>query len=81
MFLAHPNIKLFITHGGLLGTTESVERGVPILGIPIFGDQPMNMKQSVNAGVGLSIDFDDLNEEELLQKIREILKNPKYVGM
>jgi len=37
--LAHPNVKLFVTHGGLLSCTESVLRGKPIVGIPIFGDQ------------------------------------------
>lgn len=37
--LAHPNVKLFITHGGLLSCTESIIRGKPVVGIPIFGDQ------------------------------------------
>jgi len=37
--LAHPNVKLFVTHGGLLSCTESILRGTPIVGIPIFGDQ------------------------------------------
>ena len=37
--LAHDNVKLFVTHGGLLSCTESILRGKPILGIPIFGDQ------------------------------------------
>lgn len=37
--LAHKNVKLFITHGGLLSCTESLLRGKPIVGIPIFGDQ------------------------------------------
>lgn len=76
--LAHPNIKLFITHGGLLSTTEATDRGVPIVGIPVFGDQPMNMRQSVSQGVGLSIKFDDLSEERILAAVKQVLQNPKY---
>lgn len=40
--LAHRNVKLFITHGGLLSCTESILRGKPVVGIPIFGDQMVN---------------------------------------
>lgn len=40
--LAHDNVKLFVTHGGLLSCTESILRGKPIVGIPIFGDQMVN---------------------------------------
>ena len=37
--LAHRNVKLFITHGGLFGTMEGIWNGVPMLGLPIYCDQ------------------------------------------
>lgn len=40
--LAHEKVKLFVTHGGLLSCTESILRGKPVVGIPIFGDQMVN---------------------------------------
>lgn len=38
--LAHPNTKLFISHCGLLSTQEALWYGVPVLGFPVFADQP-----------------------------------------
>ncbi|KAJ6636556.1 UDP-glucosyltransferase 2 [Pseudolycoriella hygida] len=40
--LAHPNIRLFISHCGLGSITESMFHGVPILGIPFIYDQHVN---------------------------------------
>jgi UDP:flavonoid glycosyltransferase YjiC (YdhE family) len=76
--LAHPNIKLFISHGGLLSTIEAVYHGIPILGIPIFGDQQMNIADAAINGYALKIDIGQLNEEQFSNVISEILTNPKY---
>jgi hypothetical protein len=77
--LAHHNIRLFITHGGLLSTQEAIHRGVPLLGIPIFGDQSLNMNRAVTEGYGLMIRFNNVTMESLLWGIREMIDNPKYV--
>lgn len=37
--LAHRNIILFITHGGVFGKQEGIYRGVPMLFIPLYSDQ------------------------------------------
>jgi glucuronosyltransferase len=76
--LAHPNVKLFITHGGLLGTTEAIAAGVPVIGIPIYGDQRLNIARAKETGYGLSLDFNDLSEEKISEALNEILRNPKY---
>ncbi|XP_019531373.3 UDP-glycosyltransferase UGT5-like [Aedes albopictus] len=76
--LAHPNVKLFITHGGLLSCTESIHHGKPIIGIPIFADQQMNMDQAEQAGWGVTVKFTKLNKESLGAALSEVLNNDKY---
>ncbi|XP_063921668.1 UDP-glycosyltransferase UGT5-like [Zophobas morio] len=76
--LAHPNVKLFITHGGLSSTTETVYHGVPILAIPVFGDQKLNARSAMNNGFGLMIPYNEVTEDRFTKSIQEILNNPKY---
>lgn len=76
--VAHPNVKVFITHGGLLGTSEALVEGVPVLGFPVFGDQKMNMAKAVTRGYGLKIDVDDITEDAVFAALTELLENPKY---
>jgi glucuronosyltransferase len=73
---AHPNVVLFITHGGLLSTEEAIIRGVPIVGIPIFADQRLNVGRATSGGYGLQIDFDNVTTESVTWAIREIIENP-----
>ena len=75
--LAQQNLKLFITHGGLFSTTEAVQRGVPIIGIPVAGDQVMNIKFCQDNGYGLMLDLDEVTEDVLFNAITEVVNNPK----
>ncbi|XP_001687884.2 UDP-glucosyltransferase 2 [Anopheles gambiae] len=76
--LAHPNLKLFVTHGGLGSISEAMYHGVPIVGIPMFGDQDSNVAQVVKEGWGLSVSFDELTEPLLSGVVQEVIRDPKY---
>ncbi|XP_044728748.1 UDP-glycosyltransferase UGT5-like [Chrysoperla carnea] len=76
--LAHPNIKLFITHGGLLSTTEAISRGVPLIGIPVFADQSLNMAKAQTSGYGIMVDYYNVTFESMNWALNEVLNNPKY---
>ncbi|XP_027847828.2 UDP-glucosyltransferase 2 isoform X1 [Aphis gossypii] len=76
--LKHPNVKLFIGHGGISGVYEAVDAGVPILGFPLFYDQPRNMANLVDAGMALSLDLFSVTKNTLLKAINEIINNETY---
>ena len=76
--LAHENVKLFITQGGLLSQIESINRGVPMLVMPCFGDQPFNAARCQRMGFGLTLNWPEVTKEKMLQKIIEITNNSKY---
>lgn len=76
--LAHPNVRVFITHGGLLSTTEATYYGVPLIGIPIFGDQTLNMAKTEKAGFGVQVAYPNLTEQSITWALHEVLDNVKY---
>jgi glucuronosyltransferase len=80
MFLsaAHPNTRLFVTHGGLLSMEEAIDRGVPVVGIPVFGDQHLNMIWAVSKGFGVSLDLSNITSESVSKALNEVLGNPRY---
>ncbi|XP_026811755.1 UDP-glucuronosyltransferase 2B2-like isoform X2 [Rhopalosiphum maidis] len=76
--LLHPNVKLFISHGGISGVYEAVDGGVPVIGFPFYYDQPRNIDNLVNAGMAISMDLLSVTEETFLNAVLEIVINDKY---
>ncbi|KAK4872333.1 hypothetical protein RN001_014362 [Aquatica leii] len=77
--LKHPNIKLFITHGGGQSVDEAVSARVPILGMPFFPDQPFTVNRMVTRGAALSVDYKTLEKENFKAIILELINNPMLV--
>lgn len=73
--LAHPNIKLFISHCGLGGLVESKFLGIPVLAFPLFADQFTNARDVVKEGRAIELDLATLNDKILFDSINEMLEN------
>jgi len=76
--LAHPSVKLFITHSGNNGQYEAVYHGVPMIGFPLAGDQVYNAKRLDHRGFGLSMDLYDFTSDQLLDNIHKVLGDRSY---
>ncbi|CAG2057458.1 unnamed protein product [Timema podura] len=76
--LSHPKVKVFITHGGLMGTMEAAYFGVPMVAIPLFGDQKMNVKTFVDKGIAVKLDYNEISKEAVLGALRMVLEDPSY---
>ncbi|CAD5224037.1 unnamed protein product [Bursaphelenchus okinawaensis] len=78
--LAHPRLKLFVSHGGYNSIIEAATFSVPMMLIGIVFDQPRNARLVERNGWGLSLDKTFLKHgpEEFEQKLVEMLTNDKY---
>lgn len=74
--LSHPNVKLFITNGGSFSMLEAVHFAVPVIGIPMCGEQNLNIARAVHNGYAHFLDYDNLTEYTLRKTIEEVLYNP-----
>jgi len=76
--LGHKDIKMFITHCGGGSTEESIYHGVPLIGIPMFADQPQNADLAKKHGLLVQLDWNSLEEKNFKGAIDTLLNDPKY---
>uniref|UniRef100_A0A914XF58 glucuronosyltransferase n=1 Tax=Plectus sambesii TaxID=2011161 RepID=A0A914XF58_9BILA len=76
--LAHPKIRAFFTHGGYNSLTEATYTGVPLVVMPLFGDQIANVKRIERSGVGVAVDKEDLTEQSVVDALTKVLEDESY---
>ncbi|KAI1697771.1 UDP-glucoronosyl and UDP-glucosyl transferase domain-containing protein [Ditylenchus destructor] len=76
--LHDPRVKVFITHMGLNSYLELSHAGVPVIGIPILGDQFYNTGCAEKNGVAVQLDKTRLTTSSVVAALREVLDNPSY---
>ena len=65
---------LFVTHCGMHGVLEALHHSVPMVGIPIFGDQIDVLLRLQEKVVAVGVDR-DATEDELLSAMLEGVNN------
>ncbi|EDV54743.1 uncharacterized protein Dere_GG21135 [Drosophila erecta] len=71
--LCHPNVKVFMSHGGLMGTSEAAYCGVPVVATPMYGDQFVNTAALVERGMGTILNFEDIGENTVMRALKKAL--------
>ncbi|XP_051806445.1 UDP-glucuronosyltransferase 2A2-like isoform X7 [Acanthochromis polyacanthus] len=76
--LGHPKTRAFITHGGTNGIYEAIYHGVPMVGIPLFGDQPDNLVHMKAKGAAVTMDLNFMKSEDLTDAINTVINDKSY---
>ncbi|XP_006775263.1 PREDICTED: UDP-glucuronosyltransferase 2B31-like [Myotis davidii] len=74
--LGHPKTKAFITHGGTNGIYEAIYHGIPMVGIPMFVDQPDNIAPMKTKGTAIILDFNTMSSADLLNALKTFINDP-----
>lgn len=56
---------------------ETIHYGVPIIGLPMFGDQLPSMMHMHKEGVGIYMELDNMTVESLVCAINNVLHNAR----
>jgi glucuronosyltransferase len=80
--IAHPNLKLFIAHGGYNSLLEAARFGVPMLLIPLANDGYSNSRLVERNQWGLYFEKTHLlhSHTELQSAIQKMLNDPRYIS-
>ncbi|XP_052591915.1 UDP-glucuronosyltransferase 2A1 isoform X4 [Peromyscus californicus insignis] len=76
--LGHPKTRAFITHGGTNGIYEAIYHGIPMVGVPMFADQPDNIAHMKAKGAAVEVNMNTMTSEDLLSAVRTVINDPSY---
>ncbi|TMS04122.1 UDP-glucuronosyltransferase 2A2 [Larimichthys crocea] len=76
--LGHPKTRAFITHGGANGIYEAIYHGVPMVGIPLFAEQPDNMVHLKAKGAAIIVNLNFMKTADLRDAINAVINNKLY---
>ncbi|XP_021534621.1 LOW QUALITY PROTEIN: UDP-glucuronosyltransferase 1-6-like [Neomonachus schauinslandi] len=76
--LGHPKTRAFITHSGSHGIYEGICNSVPMVMLPLFGDQMDNAKRMETRGAGVTLNVLEMTSEDLANAIKTVINDKSY---
>ncbi|XP_007941901.1 UDP-glucuronosyltransferase 1A1-like [Orycteropus afer afer] len=76
--LGHPNTRAFITHAGSHGIYEGICNGVPMVMMPLFGDQMDNAKRMESRGAGITLNVLEMTSDDLENALKKVINEKSY---
>ncbi|CAL1591065.1 unnamed protein product [Knipowitschia caucasica] len=76
--LGHPQTRAFVAHGGTNGLYEAMFHGVPVVGVPLFGDQSDNLARLSRRGGAVVLNFNTMTSQEMTSAINEVINTPSF---
>jgi MGT family glycosyltransferase len=67
-----PHVDVFVSHGGMNSTMESLSFGVPLVVVPQIGEQEMTARRVQELGLGLALDRKTLSAETLHATVEQV---------
>jgi MGT family glycosyltransferase len=73
-----PRCDAMITHAGAGTLIASIDAGLPMVLVPIGGDQPRNAEMAAAVGAGIMLDPATLTPEDVRDATRSVLTDHRY---
>ncbi|SCL93045.1 MGT family glycosyltransferase [Bacillus wiedmannii] len=74
--LQHADV--FVTHGGMNSSSEALYYGVPLVVIPVTGDQPLVAQRVSEVGAGIRINRKELSSELLRETVEKVMDDVTF---
>ena len=73
-----PRCDVVVAHGGFSTIMGCLVLGIPMVVIPVQGDQPRNARRCADLGVGYVVGPEERTPEAIQAAVRAVLADPSY---